>query len=140
MLRIAVALQQRISHTVFARHLNLDNRFARRVEVYYHWRRCEGQLHGSWVHKNEFFVLRSGRRVFFAATASVEKPANCPTSPINDRSSDTLVGSGSCDNAFTFSSSMVMPPCRMSYLTHEIRDWANRNFSLRKVIPAVRAA
>lgn len=43
-------------------------------------------------------VLSRWRRGAFSAATSVENPASCSTKPMNERSSDILVGRGNCDN------------------------------------------
>ena len=89
--------------------IDLDNRFTCRVEVYYS---TGGNVRASFtaskacswslVFLNGLRVLRSGRRRLWPAATSVEKPTNCLTNPMNDRSSDTLVGFANCHNAFSF--------------------------------------
>lgn len=83
---------------------------------------------------------KKGRRGFFTAATFVENPASCSTRPMNDLNSKMLVGRGNCDTAFNLSSSMVTPPCFISYPFHDRRSRAKRNFSLLNVIPAPRAA
>ncbi|KAK4017621.1 hypothetical protein OUZ56_033253 [Daphnia magna] len=70
----------------------------------------------SWsaFHVYELRVLSKGRRGALAAATSVENPASCSTRPINDRSSEILVGRGNCDSALNLPSSIVTPPRWMS--------------------------
>jgi hypothetical protein len=44
---------------------------------------------------------------------------------MNDRSSDTLMALEIVIMPSVFFSSMAMLPCRISYPTHEMRDWAH---------------
>lgn len=58
---------------------------------------------------------------------SVKNPANCSTKPINERSSEILVGRGNCDNALSFPSSMVF--AMLNVVTNQREtDWQIGNF------------
>jgi hypothetical protein len=131
---------------MFARCIDLDGRLLHRVKMLQHWWGIRASFTASkawlWsvVHTKGLRVLRSGRWGHWAASTSLEKPENCSTNSMKDRSSDTLVVLGKCDNALNVSSSIG------DTAVPDIISWNTgfgtifRYFSFLKVIPAVRAA